>query len=267
MAWLLRLILELRILSPVLRPVSRFVVGLIAIPLFRFFLKDVFRQDVLDQELEKDLEQWFRGSLVLLVATANMEPLLFGWVSRPADPTEPVAQATLKPPPDPTMGEEIDPFGIETEEASVAVKPASKKGHLPRWLVIALRLMLAIGVIEAMPDQALFSIIHPGPAKILFPKGQRLKALRENSWPILKGMLCRHLDRSSAVFTILAVLYPDTVGWVCYVIAITQFLIIGLVTSRDKAIDALSEFDRQVQMRRQQLAAQVGGGPDVGVGA
>ena len=43
------------------------------------------------------------------------------------------------------------------------------------------------------------------------------------------------------------------VGWVCYLLAITQYLIIGLVTSRDRAMDVLSEFDRAVAERRQEL--------------
>ena len=43
------------------------------------------------------------------------------------------------------------------------------------------------------------------------------------------------------------------VGWVCYLMAITQYLIIGLVTSRDRALDVLSEFDRAVAERRQEL--------------
>ena len=43
------------------------------------------------------------------------------------------------------------------------------------------------------------------------------------------------------------------VGWCCYLLAITQYLIIGLVTSRDRAMDVLSEFDRAVAVRRKQL--------------
>ena len=46
------------------------------------------------------------------------------------------------------------------------------------------------------------------------------------------------------------------VGWICYLIAITQYLIIGLVTSRDRAIDVLSEFDRQVAKRRQEIVEE-----------
>ena len=43
------------------------------------------------------------------------------------------------------------------------------------------------------------------------------------------------------------------VGWCCYLLAITQYLIIGLVTSRDRALDVLSEFDRAVALRRREL--------------
>ena len=76
------------------------------------------------QQLEKDLEQWFRGALLLLAATANMEHLLFGWMD--------------------------------------------KLDWMDRmdWLTMGLRLMLAISVIEAMPDQELFAVIHPGPPRI-----------------------------------------------------------------------------------------------------
>ena len=49
------------VLRPMLRPLARFVVGLIAIPMFRLFMRRVVRLQDLDQELEKDLEQWFRA--------------------------------------------------------------------------------------------------------------------------------------------------------------------------------------------------------------
>ena len=204
------------ILRPVLRPLTRFLVGMIAIPLFRLFLRRVVRLQDLDAELEKDLEQWFRGSLLLLVATANMEAVLFDWV--PLD---------------------------------------WKDG----WIPVALRLLLAVGVIEAMPDQELFAIIHPGPPKLKFSKKQGyLRELREQCWPICRGLLCQHLNRSSPVFAIMAAVFGGergetlwTVGWVCYGFAIVQYLIIGLVTSRDKALDVLSEFDRKVAVRRREI--------------
>ena len=46
------------------------------------------------------------------------------------------------------------------------------------------------------------------------------------------------------------------VGWVCYLMAITQYLIIGLVTRRDRAVDVLSEFDRAVAERREELVKE-----------
>jgi len=206
-------------MGTLLRPLIRLIVGFIAIPLFRIFLRRVVHLNRLDTELTKDLEQWIRGSLLLLVATANVEYALFE-----------------------------DVFNVSS----------MNRGYT--WLLLGLRLLLAVGVIESMPDQALFSIIHPGPARLLFPKGRRLKAATEQFWPFCKGLFYRHLDRSSSVFAIMAVIFgePDHkwVGWICYGLAILQFLIIGLVSSRDKAIDALQEFDRQVKVRRDELLAE-----------
>jgi hypothetical protein len=226
MGSLLRL-LTLQVVSPVLRPLIRLIVGFIAVPVFRLFVHKVVRVERLSAELTKDLEQWVRGSLVLLVATANIE---------------------------------YDLIGRFLEEGG-----ASQKLD---WLSLGLRLLVAVGVIEAMPDQALFSIIHPGPSKLLFPKGRRLRAAREQWWPFCKGILCRHLDRSSSVFAILSVIFGGesdrTVGWVCYLLAIAQFLIIGLVSSRDKALDVLNEFDQQVYRRREELSNQLAPPPRAG---
>ncbi|WP_298868142.1 DNA topoisomerase I [uncultured Gimesia sp.] len=194
-----------------LKPLTRFFIGLIAIPIFHLILKKVVRVQEIDAELEKDLEQWFRGSLLLLAATANMEAALFGWV----------------------------PMSLQGTEG---------------WVLMGFRIMLAIGVIEAMPDQELFSIIHPGPPKLTLSKKYGIfRELREKWRPILKGVVCQHINRSSPVFAILAAIAVDTVGWVCYGVAITHYLIIGLVTSRDRALDVLSEFDRKVTMRRREL--------------
>jgi hypothetical protein len=202
-------------MGTLLRPVIRLLVGFIAIPLFRMFLRRVIHLQRLDTELTKDLEQWVRGSLLLLVTTQNVEYALFG--------------------------EFLDNLGKEYV-----------------WLSLGMRLLLAVGVIESMPDQALFSIIHPGPSRLLFPRGRRLKAVREQWWPFCKGLVWRHLDRSSSVFAIMAVIFGTpthtVVGWVCYGLAIVQFLIIGLVSSRDKALDVLKEFDQQIKLRRDDLA-------------
>lgn len=276
MGSLFRIILELPILRGALKPFTRLLVGLIAIPIFRFILKRVFRLHALDKELEKDLEEWFRGALLLLAATANMEHLLFWWVQN------------------------VD--WLDRAD----------------WFTMGLRLMLAIGVIEAMPDQELFAVMHPGPPKL--QKGENFfRQIWRKKLKFLKGTLCRHLSRSSPVLAMMCAIVgaqlpsmeehrediarhdfvigwsyceqcsmalplqclasaeqvrrvtPEIaemkrhidqferrrerwiVGWVCYLLAITQYLIIGLVTRRDKAMDMLNEFDRAVADRRKEL--------------
>jgi hypothetical protein len=197
---------------PILRPLTRVIVGLIAIPLFRLFLRRIIRLQDLDDELEKDLEMWFRGSLLLLVATANAEDAIFGWI----------------------------PF--ENWEGDY------------KWMLMGFRIMLAIGVVQSMPDQELFSVIHPGPPRLKFTRKLPFFAqCREQFRPFCKGMLCKHLNQSSPVFAILAAIADGWVGWVCYFMAIVQYLIIGLVTSRDRAYDVLSVFDEQVAKRRREL--------------
>jgi len=206
-----RMLMGLPLLRPILRPVTRLIVGVIAIPLFRGFLRHVVRLQDLDEELEKDLEQWFRGALLLLVATRNMEETMFGWVQNAWD------------------------------------------GDL-QWVTMGLRLMLAIGVVQSMPDQELFAVIHPGPQKMRFRKGQSYFLQWWQQVPAyLKGVVCQHINRSSPVFAILAAIAPGWIGWLCYGVALFQYLIIGLVTSRDRAIDVLSVFDEQVKLRRDEL--------------
>jgi hypothetical protein len=202
-------------MRPVVRPVTRLVVALLAAPAYRVLRRRIPWLGPLDAEFEKDIEQWVRGSLLLLVATKNFEQ----WV---AD----LLQVRF---PDHTISED-------------------------NWLLTAFRLLLAVAVIETMPDQGLFDIIHTGPA---WPRYERAKGLWGSACaqfrPCLKGVLCRHLSRSSPVFAIIAVILGSTVGWVCYGFAIAQYLIIGLMTSRDKARDVLAEFDRQVARRREEL--------------
>ncbi|MCA9061834.1 MAG: hypothetical protein KDA96_02215 [Planctomycetaceae bacterium] len=268
-----RALMNLPLFKSALRPVTRVIVGLIAIPLFRFIMRKVFRLQDLDDELEKDLEEWFRGALLLLAASANMEHLLFGWMAR------------------------VD--WLDRAD----------------WLTMGLRLMLAIGVIEAMPDQELFAVIHPGPPKLKAGRSTLIQAWRLK-WKIMKGAICQHLNRSSPVLAMMCAIvgaqlpsiadherevvhqqyvvswaysqqatafgpanvalsldalheiHPDLVkardaytrqwerwmvGWCCYLLAITQYLIIGLVTSRDRALDVLTEFDRAVAERRREI--------------
>lgn len=281
MGGMFRALMNLPLFKSVLRPITRVIVGLVAIPAFRFIMRKVFRLQDLDDELEKDLEQWFRGALLLLAASANMEHLLFGWMDRL------------------DWMDRMD------------------------WLTMGLRLMLAIGVIEAMPDQELFAVIHPGPPKIK-PGRSAFKEFWRLKYRFMKGFVCQHLNRSSPVLAMMTaivgaqLLSPSDadyaklarvddidwsycqqigaispvqiaigheiyvtnieaakdfyrhdltdmkakfqrnwerwmVGWTCYLLAITQYLIIGLVTSRDRAMDVLSEFDKAVAQRRREL--------------
>ncbi|MGE3313548.1 MAG: DNA topoisomerase I [Planctomycetaceae bacterium] len=195
-----------------LRPLTRVVVGLIAIPLFRLFLRRVIKLQELNNELEKDLELWFRGSLLLLVATANMEGAIFGWI------------------------------------------PFEKWEGDYKWMLMGFRIMLAIGVVQSMPDQELFAVIHPGPPRLKYTRTRpSFLQFREQFRPVCKGFVCKHLNQSSPVFAILAAIAEGWVGWFCYIMAIAQYLVIGLVTSRDRAYDVLSVFDEQVAKRRREL--------------
>jgi hypothetical protein len=203
-----------RMLTPIVRPATRYTVKFLAVPAFRVVSRRVPGLKELDNELEKDIEQWFRGALLLLVATKNFELFIARLLEAKWD------------------------WNVSEEN----------------WLLTVLRLMLAIAVIEAMPDQHFFSIIHSGPPKFRREPGHTLwQDLRAQAWPIFKSILAQHLNRSSAVFAIIAVIFGRTVGWVCYFLAIIQFLIIGLITTRDRALDVLSMFDERVAEKRQEL--------------
>jgi hypothetical protein len=210
------------ILKPILRPVTRVIVGLVAIPLFRLFRRRVVRIQELNEELEKDIDQWFARSVILLFVTAEMEQILFqGWIERVS----------------------------RWDGDSVLVES---------WITLALRLIMAIGVIEGMPDQMLFAVIHPGLRRVKFEKGIGFfKNLWRQKKNIALGAICQHLNRSSPVFAILSTLLYGPLGWTFYGLAIGQYLIIGLVTSRDRAMDVLSEFDRRVAERRQELIEEL----------
>ncbi len=210
---LLQLLLPTRLLQPLLKPLVRLFLGLIAIPIFRMFVRRVVRVNDLDEELEKDLEQWFRGALLLLLATQNMESTIFFWV-RP-----------------------------ETRESV---------------FFMGGRLLLAIGVIEGMPDQSLFALIYPGPQPPKIERGRVVWSLIRYLPSLGKGLICQHLNRSSPVLAILAVIWPDqTVGWVCYGVAIGQYLLIGLVASKDKALGVLQKFDEAVARQRHEIENEI----------
>ncbi len=212
---LTQLLLPTWLVKPVLKPIVRVILGLLVIPVFRLFLHRVVRVKDLDEELEKDISDWLRGAILLLIATSNMESVVWGWI-----------------------------------------RPEFRDSRYELFLL--LRLLLAIGVIEGMPDQALFSIIHPGPPPMVLRKGRRWADFKALIIPSLRGLFHQHLNRSSAVLAILSVvLDPGAVGWICYGLAITNYLIIGLICSRDKALDVLSRFDRAVSAQRHEIELAV----------
>ena len=215
-----------QLLSPIVRPCTRMLVGLLAIPTYRRVRRSLVASQERDLELEKDLEQWSRGAILLLVATRNFE---YGF-------------------------RELLKYIInECMHFSTNLHWELSLSDQKFWLVAG-RLMVAIGVIESMPDQQLFSVIHPGLREIIYDRKMSVWDNLKTGWrPALKGIACHHLSRSSPVLAILAVIIPDWKGWVCYFLAITQYLIIGLVTSRDRALDVLSAFDREIEIQRTQL--------------
>lgn len=202
------------LLRPIVRPATRYTVKFLAVPTFRALTHRVPRMKQLNEELEKDFEEWFRGALLLLVATKNFE----SWIAR-------------------LLAAKWD-WSISEEN----------------WLLTAGRLLLAVAVIETMPDQDFFNIIHSRPPRFRRrPEHTLWQDVCEQFWPIARGVLAQHLSRSSAVFAIIAVILGSTVGWVCYFLAIVQYLIIGLVTTRDRALDVLTKFDERVAEKRQEL--------------
>ncbi len=217
-----------RLLSPIVRPCTRLIIGLIVVPLFRRARRRFTNATVTiaDDEFDKDIEQWTRGAVLLFVATRNFEEWLQHFLTNDLSRWLQV-KMNLE-------------WNLNFSEGN--------------FLIAAGRLMVAIGVIESMPDQQLFSIIHPGLKKLPFDRQKGLIGNVRNLFiPVLKGIACQHLNRSSPVFAILAVIFGGPTGWACYGLAITQYLIIGLVTSRDRALDVLSEFDRQIQIQREQI--------------
>jgi hypothetical protein len=218
------------VITPLLKPILRFVGGLVAIPIFRFLVKKVFRFQTTDTELERDLEHWFRGCIILLAATANMEHFLFNWV----------------------------PW------------------HKQDWLTVMLRLMLAIGVIEYMPDQDLFALAHKAPPKMNLTSKEGWRKAWAQRIDFAKGYMVLHLRRSSPVFVIMAVIFggsedptgqnlrPDEiiaqrVGWICYGVAIFQYFAIALATNREQLLENLRHGAAIPARLRQELDDGEGG--------
>ena len=209
-------ILRNLVFKPVLRPIFRLLTGLLAIPAFRVVTRHFFRGKKLSKEMERDLELWFRGAVVLLAATANLEDFLFGWL--PWHKSE-------------------DP-----------------------WLTMLLRLLLAVGVIESMPDQDLFGILHRGPPKVNLATRSGWREVWRRRREFIRGIAVLHLRRSSPVFVIMTVIFgnaPGTsefiVGWVFYALAITQYLIIGLITESDRFTGLLRQFDQGADAIRKEI--------------
>ena len=214
------------VFKPVLRPIFRVLTGLLAIPAFRFVMRHCFRQKNLSKEMERDLEQWFRGAVILLAATANLEDFLFGWL--PWHKSE-------------------DP-----------------------WLTMLLRLLLAIGVIENMPDQDVFAIVHRGPPKVKLSTRSGWKEIWRRRREFVRGIGVLHLKRSSPAFVIMTVIFGSAagtrefvVGWAFYGLAVVQYLIIGLITERDRLSGLLEKFDRGANAIRTEILGEGKDSPPV----
>ena len=212
------------VFKPVLRPLFRVLTGALAIPAFRFVMQRLLRRKGLSKEMERDLEMWFRGAVILLAATANLEDFLFGWL--PWHKSE-------------------DP-----------------------WLTMLLRLLLAVGVIENMPDQDVFGIVHRGPPQAKWTSLSGLREVWRRRREFILGFCVIHLKRSSPVFVIMTVIFGNapgtrefTVGWVFYGLAVAQYLIIGLVTERDRIAGLLQQFDRGADVIRREIMAKEGDTP------
>lgn len=207
------------VFKPVLRPIFRILTGVLAIPVFRFVARHCFRHETLSKEMQRDLEMWFRGAVILLAATANLEDFLFGWL--PWHQSE-------------------DP-----------------------WLTMLLRLLLAVGVIENMPDQELFGILHRGPPKLKLTNRSGWKEIWRRRREVLSGFGVLHLKRSSPVFVIMTVIFgsaPGTrefiIGWVFYGLAVVQYLIIGLITESDRLPGLLRQFDQSADAIRREILSK-----------
>ena len=237
------------LIRPVLKPIVRLIAGVIAVPLFRLFRQKVVHLHELDQELEKDIDQWFRASLLLLLATKNVEMLLFPWLvpTKASDkPDVQVVQSVEK------AEQSDDP--LTTGQLVVPTRESDDEAIGKKWFWLACRILLAVGVIEAMPDQELFLLIHPGLRRVKIDSSKTVfRNLLDQRMEVVRGLVCQHLNRSSPVLAIMCAIVGGRVGWVCYGLAITQYLIIGLVTSRNKALDVLAEFDQKLEDRRREL--------------
>ena len=229
--WALNSELVKPLVGRTLRPATRLAVGLLAVPAFRWVLRAVKLQHF-DRELEKDLEEWFAASALLFLCTANAEVLIF------------------------------QQLGFEPRD----------------WLSLGFRLLLAVGVVEAMPDAQLFPVLHPKPElpkREDFGRGKRWWGVRDVLPGYARGHMNQWLARSSPVFAILACVVGGktlaggaidnadgawTAGWVCYGCAVSQYLVMGLMASKEDAAAALAAYDARAAAVRAELVSELGHG-------
>lgn len=125
-----------------------------------------------------------------------------------------------------------------------------------RVLTLIPRFLLALSVIETMPDQDVFGLIHNRMGLGIDRKSEWLPQFKMCFKPMLKKLLCQHLNRSSCVFAIIATIAPGWIGWTAFGLAVSQYLIIGLITTRDEARSALDRFDEMVARRRTEFMSE-----------
>ena len=69
-----------------------------------------------------------------------------------------------------------------------------------KWFGVGLRIMLAIAVVQLMPDQELFTVIHPGPRIPRFPPGTslggKIRLLGSRCASVFSGSTSADLRRS-----------------------------------------------------------------------
>ena len=80
-------------------------------------------------------------------------------------------------------------------------------------------------------------------------------------WLVIKGFAVLHLKRSSPVFVIMTVVFGDRiggaewkVGWWFYGLAIGQYLIIALITDRDRVEGMLAVFTKRADDIRSDIS-------------
>ena len=223
--FVLRVLVPANLIRPALRPATRFAVGLVAVPVFRTVFRKCVKSEVHQSELEKDLEEWFRASVLLFFCTANVEGLLFGTLGfEPSDWLSVGLRILL------TIGviETMPDAQLFALMHPGPPAPSVKRGE-PWW--------------------GLKSQFGP------FVKGLLCQHLSRSS-PVLAIMACVFggvLDGNGGIPP--GQEHVWAVGWTCYCAAITQYLVMGLSASREGAAKVLAQFDCQRTAERRNLVA------------